>query len=143
MTVSAQQAETSGVPVLREEHPEPNNVLNDILQDKKGVCNRNWGNPNKNTTYTCGIYTKCITKTPATLFIEQSGPKEPAPATTEMSQTTKELQLRKLCNTTLFNSKHLLLPTTGMSSACPRTANHLGNCTAYITGDVEHMYRSS
>ena len=37
VTVSAQQAEMSGVPVLREEHPEPNNVLDDVLQDKKGA----------------------------------------------------------------------------------------------------------
>ena len=53
---------------------------------------------------------------------------------TEMSTTIKELPLRNLCNSTLSDSKHLLLTTMGMSSACPRTANHLGNCTACITG---------
>ena len=102
------------------------------------TCTRNWGKHKKNTTYTSGTYTKSKPRRRPRSTSEQSGPKEPAPATTEMPKTTKELQLRNLCNTTLSNCKHLLLPTTGMSSACPKTANHLGNCTACITGDVDH-----
>ena len=53
------------------------------------------------------------------------------------STTIRELQLWNLCNfSSLSNSKLLLLPTTGMSSACPRTANHLGSCTSCITGTL-------
>ena len=63
--------------------------------------------------------------------------------TTEMSKTIKELQLRSLCKSTLSNSKHLLLTTTGMSAACPRIQTTLRKCTACITGDVDHMYRSN
>ena len=44
--------------------------------------------------------------------------------------------VQRRARTTLSNSKHLLLPTTGCVS--PKTANHLGNCTACITGDVDH-----
>ena len=54
---------------------------------------------------------------------------------TGKSTTIEELQLRNLCNfSTLSNSQHLLLTTTGMSSECPRTANHLETCTTCTTG---------
>ena len=57
---------------------------------------------------------------------EQSRPEEPAPATTEMAQTTKELQLRKLTirhyptpNTCCYQQRYVV--------SVSRTANHLGN----------------